>query len=239
MQRKYFATLAGLLLTASAAQAQVTFGPRLGLNLSTVAADFKDADDELDPKYRIGGQVGVALNAQFGKLAFQPALMVSQKGFTAKEKNSTFYKTTLEQKLRLTYLELPLNLVFTTGGDQGFQVFAGPYVGVGIGGKYAVEGNWTYNDGTIAISGSVDESGDVKYANEYPSSNNSDDVYFRTIDAGVNVGLGYKINAFQVQLGYGLGLGNIFPKDEDGKDSEDKLRHRGFQLTAGYFFGGK
>lgn len=239
MQHKYFAALAGLLLTASAAQAQVTLGPRVGLNLSTVAVDLKDAGDEFDPESRIGGQVGVALNVPMGKLALQPALLISQKGFTAQEKSTAQYKTSLEQKMRLTYLEVPLNLVFTTGGTEGFQVFAGPYLGVGVGGRYSIKGSWSYNDGFFRDNGTVDESGDVKFASQYPKSNNSDNAYFRTLDAGLNAGLGYKLKAFQVQLGYGLGLGNIIPNDEDGKEPDDKLHNRGFQLTASYFFGGE
>ncbi|MCC3159185.1 PorT family protein [Hymenobacter sp. 15J16-1T3B] len=238
MQHKYFAVLAGLLLTASAAQAQVTFGPRVGLNLSNVAIDTDDANVDTDTQARPGAQLGVAVNVPMGKFALQPALVFSQKGFAAKEKSSGGYISTVESKVRTNYLEVPLNLVYTSGGDKGFQVLAGPYVGFGLSGKVSAKGTWSYRDAFINDSGVVDETHDVKFVNKYPTRNPGDHAFFRSLDAGLNVGVGGKINAFQVQLVYGMGLANIIPDEPVGQDSDDKVRNRGFQLTAGYFFSG-
>ena len=238
MQHKYFALLAGLLLTASAAQAQITFGPRLGLNLTTVAIETDSPAGPVDRRYLASGQVGVALNAQFGKLAFQPAVVISQKGYKGKNQETPYFKNDIVQTVRLNYVEVPLNLVFTTGGEQGFQVFAGPYVALGLGGNYTVKGDWEYNDGFVRDRGTIDQHGDVKFVSKYPNNSTSKDEHFRAVDFGLNAGLGYKINAFQVQLGYGLGLANTLPKTPDGKEPRDKVRNRGLQLMAGYFFGG-
>ena len=228
--------LASTLLAAAAgtAQAQVTIGPRVGLNLANVQADF-DGGEDVDTKMKIGAQVGLTLNAQFGNVAFQPSLLFSQKGFKIEETQSgTYagitYTSTSKLDAALNYLDIPLNFVYTTGGDNGFQIFAGPYIGIGLSGKVKSE-----------TSGSIDgesfsekETATVKFANE---QGNDDKAYFRTLNAGLNGGLGYKAGPFQVQAGYSLGLTNMFPDNDYNDDSSLKDRTAQFSLT--YFFSTK
>ncbi|TGE26969.1 outer membrane beta-barrel protein [Hymenobacter metallicola] len=221
--------LAAALVVAGAttAQAQVTFGPRVGLNVADIAQDPGDGDEKADTKMLFGPQVGLTLNAQFGNLSIQPSLLFSQKGFQTKEEE-TFSGTTFksETSLRLSYAEIPVNLVYTTGETEGFQIFAGPYIGIGIGGKYKYE----YS------GGGINESGDdkIKFANKY---GDDDTEYVRTLDLGLNAGVGYKAGPVQAQLGYGLGFSNLIPNSEDDKEPESKVKNRVFQLSLSYFFG--
>lgn len=238
--------VAGLLLGgAVAAQAQVTIGPRVGINASTISFDL-DGGDSPDAKYIVGPQVGVSLNAQFGNLSLQPSILFSSKGAKFNESsddtyvmNGDTYRQQVDQKatMRLNYIEVPVNLVFNTNGEEGgFQVFAGPYLGVGIQGKYKTEGSYSLTvNGQEEESFSGSDEEDIKFVGK---GTDGDKLEFRRLDVGFNAGVGYKAGPFQAQLGYGLGLGNLLPKYEDS-DSDGKLHNRGVQLSVSYFFGVK
>jgi hypothetical protein len=251
------AFVTGLLLLASASQAQTTisFGPRLGANLTTFS--YSGADSGLgDTSYKLGVQVGGTLNLSFGKLAFQPSLLFSQKGAELKgsEQETTSTGTTrlgATLKPRLNYLELPLNVVYTTGGDHGFQVFAGPYLAVGVGGGGSYKVSIDSTDPLYSLyNGEYPGSLNVEYGdrqNDNSSAGSGSNVFgaptitftARRFDAGIEAGVGYRVGPVQAQLGYGLGLVNLVPKDSDGSDTGSKAYHRGFQLAATYFFAAK
>lgn len=56
---------------------------------------------------------------------------------------------------------------------------------------------------------------------------------FKTLDFGVNVGLGYKLNnGLNFGARYNMGLSNI----NDIQGSSDKFRHGVVQVSVGYFF---
>ena len=235
---------AGLAAAATTARAQAAFsiGPRLGVNMATVKTSGENAS-EINPENIFTPQVGVTLDMSFGNnFAFQPSLLYSQKGFKTSESGTqTFNGVTVtysgSSSLRIGYIELPLNFVYTTGGTQGFQVFAGPYVAMGVGGRAPYELSVKDNTGQFDMKDSGAYS--VKFANQESSNGNGDEIYVRRFDIGANVGMGYRQGPVQVQLGYGFGLSNIVPLDSNGSDSGDKAHNRVLQLSANYFFGGK
>jgi hypothetical protein len=249
-----------LLLTAATAttvQAQsVTFGPRLGLNLTTSANSGTPSGFGQDTKSIVGVQVGGTLNIAFGEhLAFQPSLLYTQKGMetTGTETDRTdppsVTTITASATTKFNYLELPLNFVYTVGGSEGLQFFAGPYVAMGVGGSGSYKVNLNSTDPNLApFNGDYPGSLSIEFAdkqNDNSSLNNSNStsptitVTARRFDAGLNAGIGYRVGPFQAQLGYGLGLVNFVPNDSDGNDTGSKSYHRGFQLSANYFLGGK
>ncbi|TGE26968.1 porin family protein [Hymenobacter metallicola] len=221
--------LAAALLVAGAttAQAQVTFGPRVGLNLANISQDLEDSDDEVDTKFLLAPQVGLTLNAQFGNLSIQPSLLFSQKGFKIEEEETSGGASLkYEVTQRMNYAEIPVNFVYTTGETEGFQIFAGPYIGIGLGGKSKYK-----------LSGFINEEGEnkIKFANKYGDEDDTD--YVRALDLGLNAGVGYKAGPVQAQLGYGLGFSNLIPNDEDDTEPKDKIKNRVIQLSLSYFFG--
>ena len=234
------AVMAGAATTAQA-QSTISFGPRVGGNLSTVAISGEDADGA-NPKQIVGFQLGVTADIQLAtNFALQPSLLFSQKGFKLEESGSysaNGITATYSEKrtLKVNYVELPLNFVYTSGGDHGLQVFAGPYLALGVGGSLPYESS-------INIPGVMNEkesgTGTIKFADQEPSNMNGDEGYVRRLDAGFNGGVGYRQGPFQVQFGYGLGLGNLVPKDSQGNDQGITVRNRVLQLSANYFFGGK
>ncbi|MDB5235762.1 MAG: hypothetical protein JWR44_2755 [Hymenobacter sp.] len=257
----HLAACAVLVLgTAGAAQAQssISFGPRLGLNLSTISqSGTPDGTFSQDTKSIVGVQVGVTANIGItDNFSFQPSVLYSQKGaeFNGSQTDTSNppYKTSVSAtaKVKVNYLELPLNFVYTLGGEEGFQLFAGPYLGVGVGGGGSFSGKLESDDPAIIAFGLVntypgsltlefaDKQNDNANAGNNPGSLNFT-YTVRRFDAGLNAGVGYRMGPFQAQLGYGLGLVNIVPNDTDGNDTGSKGHNRVFQLSANYFFGGK
>ena len=219
----------------------------------------------------IAPQFGAVLDVRFGKLALQPAVLFSQKGAeqSLDATTTTSYsfgggnpisRTTLAEKLhsttRANYLEIPFNVVYTTGGDHGFQVFAGPYVAFGLGGRTEIENQGTNSNG---LTGSGSNNFYYTYGNTFvvyrdtypggpvtatngttypaPYEANSGAVVSRRFDAGVNAGIGYRFSALQVQLGYGLGLVNQQTGKAPSFNTDPTAYYqRVAQLTATYFF---
>jgi len=243
MKKILFAGVAAsCLLVATSAQAQVSFGPRVGLNASTLSYDF-DNGPAPSSTYRFGAQAGFSVNAQFGKVSVQPSLLFAMKGNDNKLSDTEIFSaggqtvtTTYErnQSLSLSYIELPVNLVYSTNGAEGgFQVFAGPYVAIGINGKAKSDYKETSTVGGITQSESGSDNVDIKFASKESKTSKA---YLCQFDAGFNMGVGYKIGGIQAQLGYGLGLGNLIPNDADDQKPTDKVHNRGFQLSLAYFF---
>ncbi len=230
-----FGLAAALLATGStAANAQITFGPKVGFGLASQKYEYtgssqaaKDEAKEFsdNQKMIVTPSFGLMLNARFGNLAVQPALTFAQKGAKVEVSNSG---ATIKSTARLNYVDIPVNLVYTTGGDQGFQVFAGPYMGLGIGGKVKTE-----ISGTGLIDGTTDS--DVEFASK--EGTDSKKSYLRNPDFGINAGIGYLVNNLQLQAGYGFGLSNLEPDDNDGTKTDYKSQNRVIHFTVGYLFG--
>lgn len=258
MKKQLLGLTAGLLLVASASQAQTTvsFGPRLGANLTTFS--YSGNSTGLDAtNHQLGVQVGGTLNLSFGNVSFQPSLLFSQKGAELKGSQqqslgNVITKVGATIKPRLNYIELPLNVVYTTGGDHGFQVFAGPYLAVGVGGGGSYKVSFESNDPDLTAfvpNGEYPGSLAVEYGDRQNDNNSAGagsplgaptlTFTARRFDAGLNAGVGYRVGPVQAQLGYGLGLVNFVPNDSDGNDTGSKAYHRGFQLAATYFFPAK
>jgi len=177
---------------------------------------------------------GVVCEVSFGKLAFQPALIFSQKGeqFRTTSILDGIVRTISERTStnRYNWLELPLNAVYTVHRDHGLQLFAGPYVALAVGG---------HQTGTATSTGQNSREFESKIA--YGSTTNN-----QRVDVGFNFGLGYRQGPVQVQLGYGLGLRNLHQASPPSIDpgfapfthdfDADTAHNRVAQLTGTYFF---
>jgi hypothetical protein len=236
-----------LLLSVATASAQTTFriGVRGGANraLTTVAAVSNSPTTipfsySADKSAIYAWQAGLVAEWAWGKFALQPGLQLSQKG--EKLNTSATMDGIVGSRLQITsvnrysWLELPLNFVYTLHSDHGLQLFAGPYVALGVGGR---QRGTTYPYYGPAVDG-VPFDFDNKVS--YGSATNN-----RRVDAGVNFGIGYRQGPLQVQFGYGLGLRNLhqpgfrsldpnfFPSHEFNADA---AYNRVAQLTGTYFF---
>jgi len=288
MTFRYLLPLALLVAAAPAARAQtsVSLGLRLGGNLATRAGDdptYKPTSNNgasppnISQDYKrtalLAPQFGAVLDVRFGKLAVQPAVLFSQKGadqrltVTSSNNSSPNFSYVSTDKYhtisRPNYLEIPLNVVYTSGEDHGFQLFAGPYVAFGLGGRAEYEnegyssstggGGTLYNSYWNYLTTLVQYKDDFPgppaafLTNPNPNSNNnfigptpffasSGAVVARRFDAGLNAGVGYRLGPWQAQLGYGLGLINQQPgKAATHRDDLPAYYQRVVQLSATYF----
>lgn len=233
---KFFGTLlASACLAGTTASAQTTFhfGVRAGGNLtreteptsSFEAFDYPTA--QIKSSSLLAGQAGIAAEVRVGKLAFQPTLLFSQKG-TKQVTSAGSYPPVATQQYdyfnsqtttRTNWLELPLNFVYTPKVDHGFQLFAGPYVAVGLNGRQTGSAYQTSRSGSPRLDATINNS--VSFGDGHT---------YRRLDYGFNAGLGYRLGPLQLQAGYGVGLRNMH-------DTYNRTYNRVAQLTATYFWG--
>lgn len=254
MRLPFLLLLSGFSITIAQAQMRISIGPRLGGNLAT--GTFSTVDQSalagIDYSYSrgslLGVQVGVAASIGSGHWALQPALVFTQKGLRQKvTANYSFGTLSAQQNdqidCRVHYLELPINVVYSLGQDgSGFQLFAGTYVAVGVGGQANYSLALTTNDPNYP-GDSYNESQQFSFGNTFvepdPNSTSpvSGDARARRFDAGINAGVGYRRGPVQVQLGYGVGLLNVQPDyPASYQTSNNKGYLRTLQLTATYYF---
>lgn len=108
-----------LLFTASAANAQLSYGPRAGVNV----AKIKFSNDQFETKSLIGFTIGAFANYRLSApFAIQAELFYSGEG-TKEERSSTGTKGTI----RKGYLQVPILAQYTIG--SGVFVEAGPQIG--------------------------------------------------------------------------------------------------------------
>jgi len=188
---------------------------RAGLNLATMLSKDDDETYSDDMKMKPGFHVGVSVDVPFDEnFAFQTGLLLSNKGYKYSDEDGDYE---WKSKLSLYYLEIPLmaKATFDAGGAKIYGIF-GPYVGLGLSGKYKWEE--TYDGDTEKDDDSV----------EWGSDEDKDD--FKRLDLGLNIGAGVEIDAFQIGIQYGLGLANVSPYSDDGY----RENHRVLGITLGY-----
>lgn len=245
----------GLSISLAQAQTSFSFGPRLGGNLST--ATFNTLEQITGSSGTLassrtpllGVQVGLAASFGKGPWLVQPALLFSQKGVRQRATATDSFAgetltATVDATSRVNFLELPINVVYAFGADgQGFQVFAGPYLAMGVGGHAEILEKITSSDPNSLFNGEASGSKGFAFGNTFAepdynsSANGSDfDARARRFDAGANFGVGYRTGPFQVQLTYAFGLLNAQP-DYPASYQMDNITgyHRNTQLTATYF----
>ena len=204
-----------LAIAQSADKARVSFSILGGVNFQNL--NGKDTDgDKLENDLTLGYHAGINIQIPFApQIFFQPGLLLTTKG--AKNSNNS-----ITVKTKLTYLELPLNVVYKALlGEGAIMIGFGPYIGYGIGGK---------------LKGDNDET-DIVFENTVKVSDPDDVAYFKALDAGANIFAGYELaNGFFFQLNTQLGLIKINPKNENFTEDKSTLKNTGFGLSLGYRF---
>lgn len=219
------------IAVVTSAYSQITFIPKAGATLATVAysdnmKDYWDADFSS----KVGFIVGVAAEIPLGSnemFALQPELLWHQKGFRY-EYEDTEAAYSEDYNYTLNYIEVPV-LVKAKFGN--FYASAGPSIGVGVVGYY--NGSYTYLGETVD-----GDKGTVKFGNE-PANYTGDDEYVdNALDFGVQVGAGVRVSILEIDLRYGFGLTNLYDKP-DGFSGSVRSQNRSLQLTVGVPLGGK
>jgi Outer membrane protein beta-barrel domain len=221
MKKIFFSTaliLSGAFITASAqsttTSSGVSFGIRAGVNLQNI--NGKDGsgnklENKLVPRFQGGLTVDIPLADQF---YIQPGLLYSGKG--AKEKDT-------DANVSLSYIDVPVTFLFKPMLGTGHLLLgAGPYVGFGIAGN---------------VEDDNDNERKVKFENEVTLLQAATEPYFRRLDAGANLLVGYEMSSkLSIQLNAQLGMAKINPEITDLNDNKWALRNTGFGLSLGYKF---
>lgn len=218
MKRKTIAFLAGALLLSSVAFAQKSTGIiKGGVNLANISNNDDGGYD--DSRTLTSFHVGVVADLNLTEfLALQPGLLYTGKGI--KMENDV-----QEMTFSPRYLELPVNLVFKTPtGKAKFFVGAGPYVAMGIGGKFKGEGLIDFDE-------------NIRFSDDDPLTAEEEGAgafRVRRFDYGLNGIIGIEASNLVISAGYGLGLAKI----QSGTDSDDNQnnKHRVFSLSLGFKF---
>jgi hypothetical protein len=188
-----FALLICLMCVVTSIQAQIKFGPKVGLNLSTMT--LKNSGVALDPKTLVGFHIGVISEIPIsGNFVLQPALLYSSKG-------SKYSFLGEETSISPDFLEIPVNVAYKFDlGGMKFFIDAGPYFAYGIGGKIKSGGE------SKSITFGSDDNADMK-----------------PFDVGLNFGVGLDIKSFLLSFNYELGLANLIPGTTDGAEAKSKV----------------
>jgi hypothetical protein len=211
MKTRLFSLIMIIMLCGSLAIAQnkASFAVLGGINFQNLNGKY-DNGNKLQNDMLMGYHAGVNIQLPIApEIYFQPGLMYALKG----AKIAT-------TKYKLSYIELPLNVVYKASLGSGFFMLGfGPYIAFGIGGKAVPE------------SGS---SSDIKFKKSMVSGDAPLSVY-KPFDAGGNILVGYEMaGGLFLQLDTQLGMLNIYPENSSGDIST--MKNTGFGLSLGYRF---
>jgi len=213
-----FVVILILSTTLAFAQSKVSFAILGGVNFQNLTGKGINGDkleNDLLIAYHAGVNIQVPVAPEF---YFQPGLLFSIKGA-----EGTY--GSLTGKLKISYIELPLNFVYKGALGNGYvMVGFGPYIGYGIGGKASIESQSTTIETDIEFKNVV-ETGDPVL------------VAFRALDAGGNVFAGYQMaSGLFFQVNTQLGMLKINPEDKRIPDDKSSVKNTGFGLSLGYRF---
>lgn len=205
-------------------EAQVRYGIKAGVNANNVRFNYANSDNEPATQLSPGFHVGLSLDLELMDFAgLQTGLIYTVKGFSFDLEDGNT-DATIEGYDRITfnYIEIPFHLALKF---DPLQIYAGPYVAVGIGGKNKYDYSIEYAGDSYDMEGESDFKpvfGEIK-----DGDLGDDEDGLNALDYGVNFGVGLGMGPILVNAGYSYGLGNLTPKYEgDESDPADfKISH--------------
>lgn len=214
-------SLLGVFALGATANAQIGVIVRGGYQAANITGS------SIDTKITHGARVGAAADITvydggMSRISIQPGVDFAMKGYKVGEIKKDD-KAGLSTTTSLYYVDIPVlaNFAFDLGNDLGVFVNAGPYLGVGVGGKVTGKGK------IFGLEGKSEK--DIKPFDK-------DNGMLNRLDWGAQVGAGVEYNHFQVGVGTQFGIGDI-RNDKWKKANEDKaIRNSNFFVTVGYRF---
>lgn len=227
------AALAVGVTCAASAQDKIAFGVRAGVNINSLSYKGDSESGIADPKSRVGFHVGAVMDWNVaGNFYIQPGLYFTTRGAKSEDSMSEDgYRYEYTDKLNMNYLQVPIaaSYRFPVGKSVKIDISAGPYVAVGLGGKYKIEETEFYEDQTER------NSYECKIFDK--STEEEDGGDFKRFDAGLRFGAGVHISRFYVGLNYDLGLTNLARTESDSRFGKGtKYKNGSFQVSVGYNF---
>lgn len=220
-----------LTLTGICAKSQVYVQGGLNLANITKTKSGETEKNNLLPTFNAGVLARFGLSEVFD---LESGLLLTGRGAKANSyvnSNNTddnYFKT----KFNPVYVELPLNAVvkFPLAAKSKSNVFinAGPYVAMGVFGKYSTESK-------IAGVVTSTSSSNIKFSNDDPTTSGNEDVAYdrlKRFDYGINLGGGVDFGKLILKANYGLGLAKINSTQSDNS-VDDKNKFRTVSISVG------
>jgi hypothetical protein len=202
---------------------------KAGVNLANVSVNDNGRVDKANQLTSF--QVGIIGDFSLVPkvLSLQPGILYTGKGSKVEkgtEGSNAFYKQTFNPQ----YIEVPVNLVFKApiGLSSKFFVGAGPYLGIGVGGKV------TTDQTVFGISSHSERS--ITFSNDDPTTFNQEEGtglgVIKRFDYGVNGTAGIELKTLVLGVNYGLGLAKLQSGTNNNVDNNNK--HRVLSFTLGF-----
>jgi hypothetical protein len=199
-----------------------------GLNLANVSVTDNGRVD--DAKSVTSFHVGLVGDLALSKaISIQPGILFTGKGSktqTGQPSDANYFRATTIPY----YIEIPANLVFKLplGAETRLFAGAGPYLGIGVGGKNKAEGKY--------LGQSFNFENEIEFSDDDPTTLNSEEGagfgVLRRFDYGLNGTAGLEFNKILLSVNYGHGLAKI----QSGADnsSDDANKHRVWSFSLGF-----
>ena len=225
--KKFNLLLAFSMAFYAQTQAQISLGFKAGPNFSNFRYRSSKESGSITVQrtsFHAGFTVDVPMN---DAVIFQPAILLSGKGAkydidVAFDENGVQLKEVIKGKIAPLYIELPLNFLYGFNVGKGkFQFGFGPYVAIGVGGKYNL-----YSEQSITGSGynqynKLEQAGSVTYGNRKENT-------LKRHDIGLNGLVAYQFyHHIGVQLGYSMGLTSVNPGPTSGQQTKNNVSNLG------------
>lgn len=226
MKTKLSLAFAAFFLTATANAQHGRI--EAGVNLANVSVTDNGRVDDANmlTSFRVGiiGDIKIA-----PMVAFQPGIVYSGKGSKVQsgDQSSTNY---FKQTTNPFYFEVPANIVFKFpfGSESHFFVGAGPYLGIGVGGKAKTDGE------VFGVAFHNEKS--IEFSNDDPTTFNQEEGtglgVMKRFDYGANGVVGIAGKSLVLSAGYGLGLAKLQSGSNNGADNNNK--HRVLSFSVGF-----
>lgn len=224
MRKLLFGCIVCLLLSLPAAMSQGTGKYRLKTSVGLLAGgnyytmtgkDFvgQRLENNPQPGYHVGVNIQIPV---LEIVYFQPGLNFTTKG--ARENNPD------EDRVRITYLEVPLHVVYKSRLPDGFfYLGAGPYIAYGLQALILTE------------SGGRDRKTEILFKDVVEPEDQVLAPYLRRMDAGAGAIIGFEMyGGLFFQFNVQFGIMKINPEYTLIPNDERELRNAGIGLSLGF-----
>lgn len=231
MKTRFFSLVLLFLGLASVSNAQSNVRIQAGINLANISVTENGSVDDANRLSRF--QAGIIGDVHLGSIIYwQPGLLFTGKGAKVqhgKEGENGYFK----QSFNPYYLEIPANFLVKAplGKASSLFVGAGPYLGIGVGGK-------TKTEGQTILGGQYSIERKIEFSNDDPTTLTEEEGagfgIVKRFDYGLNGTAGIEGKSIVLGVNYGYGLAKLQSGANSAEDNNNKNRVLSF--TVGFKF---
>lgn len=218
---RFFGLLTSVILLTTAVHAQSNIRIQAGVNLANISVTDNGRVD--DGNMLTSFNAGIIGDVHLGSiLYFQPGVLFTGKGSKVQrgtEGSNGYFRQTFNPH----YIEIPANLLLKTplGAGSSFFVGAGPYLGIGVGGK-------TKTEGQTILGVQYNSERKIKFSDDDPTTFSEEEGtgfgIVKRFDYGLNGTVGIEGKSIVLGVNYGLGLAKLQSGSNNSEDNNNKNR---------------